>query len=190
MAQHPKMRAGYLGSRAVDSFFHRRLKKQRMFLKSGVWEKLATKDKAFVIAECFKCSNARFFGPDFIRDVMLPAVLAHPVRFAEGLSNSNTRFFFRGLGNRAELFFRALGTNSGKFVKRLYYKDQMVQGIYETSLARGISENSGSFIQGLGNEGLLVFDKNLAKAGKRQTFLEALGKGSEEYLAAVKKALA
>ncbi len=183
-----KKRTGSLKPTQVKTFFEKRLKKRRMAFKNGEWSKLTTKDKAFVIAESFKQSHAKAYSPQYVQGILMPLVKQHPVKFASGLGRSNTQFFFEGLGKNIEPFFKMLGADTGKFVKRLYYKNQLASGAFAGQLGNGLSKNISSFLSGLSKEGLKRFDNTLQRQDKRKFFIVGLGKNAQTYLDAVHRA--
>lgn len=185
--KEPKRRDGYLQPAKLDAYFRKRLKKHRMFRKSSHWKRLATKDKAFVIAEGFRESKARFYNHNYILNVIIPLAKDQPVKFASGLGKTNTKHFFFGLGEDIETLFRRLNKNVEKFVRRIYYKNQLAAGADLGALGMGVGKNLDYFIRGMGSEGLLRFDKALQQTGRRQYFLKGLGENYKRYLDAVNK---
>ncbi len=182
----PKQKRRVLGTRGVQAFFFKRLKTRRLYLKAGKWENLATKEKAFILAESLKQNKATQYSMRQ-KGLIIALIARQPVKFAMGLGKNNTSFFFMGLGTSVNLLFRKLGPDSAKFVKRIFYKDRFALGVDAFQLGKGISNNFESFASGMGRTGLLSFDAALRKSGKIDNFLSGLRRTAEVYSKAIEK---
>lgn len=137
-------------------------------------EKLSAKRKAMLFSRVVARRDWQKFDPNYVRETIIPFVVKQPQKAALGLG-SKAHWFFAGLGSEIELLFSELCKEGKleKFVRRLYYKDQLAAGdAYH--LGRGIAPKAYVFGKALGQRGYNHFNTALNRSNKTNDFLRGI----------------